>query len=46
MSNLKKWIMFLKKDLAKCFGTPKKVLFGSEKQIKKYEKKKEGNHVT
>lgn len=35
----KKFIKFLKKDLAKGFGIPKKVLFGKEKNVRKYDKK-------
>lgn len=37
---LKKFIKFIKKDLAKGLGIKQKYLFGSDKKIEKYNKKK------
>ena len=36
---VRKYVRFIKKDISKGFGIPKKVLFGKEKHIKKYDKK-------
>ena len=36
---IKKCIKFIQKDIAKGFDIPKKVLFGKEKNLRKYDKK-------
>ncbi len=38
-NKLKNYIIFLKKDLSKGSGIPRRVLFGSQKKIERYDKK-------